>query len=167
MKWRFEVQRKYFFAKLRCVTLSFPRLRFPPKALLSTIESLFFYTSVNDVTWQQLNLSRNQFNSPRHSSFAMAPWTDVEKAFCVRLYTKTGSILQTQQKFRHYFNLRRCPAKNSIFRWSNKFEMFGSTEIVTESERDRQLTPVARKRRQRRKMPLLSSSPSRRITRNQ
>ena len=58
----------------------------------------------------------------------MAPWTDVEKAFCVRLYTKTGSILQTQQKFRHYFNLRRCPAKNSIFRWSNKFEMFGSTE---------------------------------------
>ena len=58
----------------------------------------------------------------------MAPWTDVEKAFCVRLYTKTGSILQTQQKFRHYFNLRRCPAKNSIFKWSNKFEMFGSTE---------------------------------------
>ena len=58
----------------------------------------------------------------------MAPWTDVEKAFCVRLYTKTGSILQTQQKFRHYFNLRRCPAKNSIFRWSNKFAMFGSTE---------------------------------------
>ena len=56
LKWRFEVQRKYFFAKLRCVTLSFPRLHFPPKALLSTIESLFFYTSVNDVTWQQLNL---------------------------------------------------------------------------------------------------------------
>lgn len=58
----------------------------------------------------------------------MAPWTDIEKAFCVRLYTKTGSILQTQQKFRHQFNLRKCPAKNSIIRWSEKFATFGSTE---------------------------------------
>ena len=58
----------------------------------------------------------------------MAHWTSVEKAFCVKIYLKSQSIKKTHAEFKLHFKTRKCPCKNIIMRWTQKFEIFGSTE---------------------------------------
>jgi inhibitor of nuclear factor kappa-B kinase subunit alpha len=58
-------------------------------------------------------------------------WSGSQKAYCVEVYLKTGSIIMTMRAFRSKFKVpptSSLPSRNSILLWASNFKQLGSTQ---------------------------------------